>query len=88
MTKKEYDERLNLVIEVINDGVSLMTSLEELTYKKMIVDNITDWVKDLELTLTCSKCGKVACDKSYGKDEYDIDRAYYKCTHCGHEEEI
>jgi methyltransferase-like protein len=45
MTKKRYEAVVNGVIELINEGVVLMTEKEEYTYKKQVIKDLQIWLK-------------------------------------------
>lgn len=46
MTNEKFNEIVDKVITVINDGVVLMTEKEEYDYKKRVIDNLKIWLKE------------------------------------------
>lgn len=45
MKKEKYNVIVNKVIEIINEGVFLMTEKEEYVYKKRVIKDLQVWVK-------------------------------------------
>jgi hypothetical protein len=45
MRKEMYNEVVNKVIYIINDGVVLMTEKEEFAYKKAVIKDLQVWLK-------------------------------------------
>lgn len=45
MIKKKYEKVVNGVIELINEGVYLMTEQEEYNYKKQVIKDLQIWLK-------------------------------------------
>jgi hypothetical protein len=44
MNRKRYNEVMDRVIEIINDGVVLMSEQEEYDYKVKVVKDLHNWV--------------------------------------------